>query len=116
MQQQRLEFTRYGGLTENEYGQLVTSSPTTYTALGALQPLGIGIQTNILPEGYRESDARIFYTKTKVFADSVLKNTVADETVIDGETYKVIDCGDWSTNLSRLAHYKVVIVKKEVSV
>lgn len=115
IRQHKLDFVRYGELTENDYGQLVAGEGSPYSARGALQPLGIGIQTNILPEGYRESDARIFYTQTKVKADSVKDNTKADEAVIDGEEYKVLDCGDWTTNISRLKHYKVILVKKEVS-
>ena len=114
MKQVTLTFTRYGVEDISPDGSLSPSSSSTFTAVGALEPADRSVQS-VLPEGKSFADAKYFYTKTQVNAASILDGTPADTVVIGPHTYEVFYPGDFTTNLSKLAHYEVLLLKKEVS-
>ena len=117
MRQVLLPFKRFGAQIENDYGQLVPDLDDVedLEVWGALQPYSQGGKTVPLPEGYFPSDARIFYTKELLRMANSKDSTPPDETEFDGYTWVVLDNGDWTTNLSRLAHYRSVLVRREAT-
>jgi len=113
--QQTLTFTRYGEQTEDEYGFLVPGAQTSIETKGSLQPFRLGKTSTVTPEGVKPQDLRIYYTKTLLNSSDVDNQIPADTTTIGGEELVVVDNGDWTTNLSTLKHYKVILVRKEPS-
>ena len=108
-----LTFTRYGEQTVNDDGYVVKGAESTIETVGALQPLRFGDTSVVLQQGINPKASKIFYTKTRLRNADTYDETPADECVIDGKTYIVFDAGDWTTNDSPLAHYKVILVRKE---
>lgn len=113
MEQTSLTFSRYGEETKDDWGFPVESTPVDVPTRGSLQPLSYGDRQKILPEGYWTADSRIYYTKTKLRNADTTLQLPPDECTIDGKKFLVLDAGDWATNMSRLAHYKVILVAKE---
>lgn len=114
LEQIQLTFTRYGDTIEDEYGNIQRSQPMKIGAIGNLQPLRSGQTSEILPEGRRVSDGRVFYTKTQLNAANPRTQQPADECEIGGRKFEVHDVADWSTNSSIMAHYEVILFAKEV--
>lgn len=108
-----LTFNRYGEQEIDENGDISKPTPTTVSATGSLQPLRFGDRQLLSQQGKSSNDARIFYTKTALKNADPYLQTPADETVINGVVYQVFDAGDWTTNTSTLAHYKVILIRKE---
>lgn len=113
IKQRVLTFTRFGEQQINEYGQYEAGDAVTIQAEGALQPFRRGKETEVLPEGRRASDARVFFTDTLLRPSDEYSGTPADQTIIDGVYFDVFDVADWTTNNSRLAHYEVILMKKQ---
>lgn len=110
-----LSFTRYGELGKDDWGFPTRLEPATVNTRGNLQPLGYGDRQRILPQGLWSADSRIYYTKTLLRKADDTAETAADECTIDGKVFVVFDVGAWTTNRSRLAHYKTVLIAKEPS-
>lgn len=108
-----LTFTRFGEQELDLDGELSEGATTTISAQGSLQPLRFGDRQLLAQQGKSSNDSRIFYTKTLLRNADVYTKTYADETEINGTTYQVFDAGDWTTNSSPLAHYKVILIRKE---
>lgn len=108
-----LTFTRYSQSTVDDYGSIVKGTTSTVETTGALQPYRAGDTTVLVPEGSNPRDIKIYYTKTLLKNADTIADTYADTCIISGRTYEVFDSGDWATNTSTLAHYKVVLVRKE---
>lgn len=108
-----LTFVRFGNKTSDSEGNRKYEVVEEITAKGALQPYRLGDTTTVIPEGRKTSDFKLFYTKTPLRPSDSRLETIADECEINGIKYEVYDAGDWSTNLSRLAHFKVVLARKE---
>lgn len=112
--QVRLTFIRYGKQVINKHGQIISEGePEEIRTIGALQPLRLGDVSVFVPEGLKPSDVKVYYTKTLLRPANVYDNTPPDTVTIKGEEYFVSDVGDWTTNLSRLAHYKAILIRKE---
>lgn len=109
-----LDFTRYGESTVDNYGSVVKGPTSVINTKGSLQPYRLGDKTVIVPEGSNPNDIRLYYTKTLLKNADTGTDSYPDTCVISGRTYEVFDTGDWTTNLSTLAHYKVVLVRKEI--
>ena len=113
MKQIPLTFVRFGNKTSDSEGNREYEVVGEITTKGALQPYSFGDTTVVIPEGRKTSDFKLFYTKTLLRPSNSRLETIADECEINGVKYEVYDAGDWSTNLSRLAHFKVVLARKE---
>lgn len=111
-----LTFTRCSETTINDWGQIEEVANEVVEARGSLQPMSLGEKTKVMPESLRTNDAKIFYTKTELLPSRTDSNNVqlfADYVFINNHKYIVYDAGDWTTNTSNLAHYKVVLVRTE---
>ncbi len=90
---------------------------------GNLQPFRTG--NNLLKNGeyraitdagYSASDARIFYTATRLNTANQFTKTKADRTQIDGLWYNVFSVKDWARYGLGCDHYEVILVREDQAV
>lgn len=102
-------------------GNWVESTKTTLEYVeGNLQPfrtgnnlLKNGEYRQITDAGYSASDARIFYTKTRLRTANQFTKTKADRTQIDGLWYNVFSVKDWSRYGLGSDHYECILVRED---
>ncbi len=104
-------FTRTGTPTEkprfNSTGRAVHPDETSeITATGSLQPYSTMNNRLPLPEGVREEDCRIFYSKDDLRTVEQFNNNLADKAEIEGKWYKVMRKGPWQGFKTRVDHYE----------
>lgn len=91
----------------------VRGAPVDVETIGNLQPYRNGTGQVVLPDGITQNDAIVYYTTTKLSSADQFTNTSADYTEIDGLEYQVFFAENWTrTNLS-LAHYKVILIRRD---
>jgi len=99
---------RRGTGSYNAQGRYVQDAPdTTFTIKASRQPLS-GSDTNLLPEGKRETETYKLYTTTKLYG-ALQGNVNSDIVIIDDEDYEVIKVEAWQNNV--INHYKVIVSK-----
>ncbi len=110
-----LTFTRPDGspqlLPSGKYSE---SSTTDFDVKGSLQPYLKGRTTVKLPDGYKTTDARWFYTKTQLNPVDQFSKEDGDQTVIDGHTFVVFDNGDWNQYGLTVDNYACILIRKEI--
>lgn len=111
-----LTFTRYAEQDVDLEGNAVQGNalPPIETK-GNLQPYRLGQNQRLDSSGKHLNDVRTYYTKTLLRAGDPHTQTVADTCQINGTTFYVFDAGDWTTTTisTRMAHYKVILVRQE---
>lgn len=112
---QSFEVERPATATEEYYddtGKLVSATPESpnLEIKGSLQPV-TGKDLQLLPDGFKHTDVRKLYTKTKLFTTDEDAGTSPDYLIIDGNRYQVQTVEQWTG--VRLSHYKVMVSKVE---
>ena len=78
-------------------GQEVSNTSTrNITAWGSLQPFSKMNNRKLLPEGAREEDYKVFYTKVELRTVDEAGAEESDVTTYKGKDYRVIRMGDWT--------------------
>lgn len=109
-----LVFERWPKPEVDDYGfPIEDQSISTIPTRGSLQPMNLGDRQKLLPEGKWTTDARYYYTATPLKGADTKAGTPPDTCEIGDKVFEVYDLGDWTTNLSGLAHYKVVLIARE---
>lgn len=103
-----------GGSYYDDDGDPVPSATTPINALGSLQPFKKGNSKIVLPEGVSASDAFTYYTETLIQGENQFSKEAADKTTIKGQTYRAFHAMDWSINLMKSDHFKVILVKDDL--
>ena len=100
LQTHSITFTRTGDDTDkiyvDDYGKPV--KPTTTSQIetcGSLQPFSKKQNRVGLPEGFREEDYYVYYSKCELRTIEQFDNNLADTCTIDGREFKVLRKGNW---------------------
>ena len=88
-----IERTREGEYVDGIY---VKGTPLNFKALASVQQ-PTPKQLEILPEGERDSDAKLFISNKPLRTTSDRDGTIADIVIYKGDRYKLIRAGDWSS-------------------
>ena len=88
-------------------GAAVVGEPLTCQIMASVQPLN-GNDLELLPEGDRAEDSRRLYTASEVRTADQHCGRPADQIIIDGKTYKVIEV---KRQRSVIPHYRVLCVR-----
>lgn len=80
----------------------------------SVQPYRKGDADIQLPEGIRSEDVYIIRTPTKLLATIEQLEQEADETTIDGLSYKCYTVLNWSRRNSTTAHYEAMFIRKDL--
>lgn len=80
------------------------------TVQGNLQPI-VGRDMKLLPEGFKATDVRVFYTQTKLKTVDDVGKTWADYILVDGRRYQAQTVEPWYGIYN--SHYKIIMVREE---
>lgn len=101
-------------------GDWVSSPVAQVTTKGSLQPFRtgnsltrMGIKTEIEERGYSSTDAKLYYTETRLQTFEQYSKISADETTLDGKEYFVFAVKPFDGYGTSLDHYEVILVKKD---
>ena len=116
LQKNALQFRRIGDDLDKGYydksGQYVSATTVTLIdAVGNLQPWTPYNNQLVLPEGTREQDLRIYYTKTELRVVDQYENLPADETTIDGDNWTVFTKQPWTGYSLTPDHNSYVLIR-----
>lgn len=84
-----------------------------FTVKGSLQPFRQGKSKVELPDGVRQQDVRLFYTKAILTTSDEILNQEADTTLIDGIPYECWYVEPWVGNSLMTDHHKVFWVRED---
>lgn len=88
------------------------SEPIEMHVIGNVQPY-LKSNTQVkLPDGIREDDVRIFYTRAVLQTANKKNGTMADKMVYKGTHYEAFTVFDWGGQ-GRLEHHAVVFIKED---
>ena len=77
-------------------GVYVKGSTSTFKTLASVQQPTLQ-QLQILPEGERDKNPRLFISKKPLRGTSDRDGIIADVILFKGMNFKIIDLGDWSS-------------------
>lgn len=82
----------------------------------SLQPYRKGKSRLVLPEGVVTRDAFVIFTNSELRVADQLTDTLSDKTVINNQSYEVIDEEDWSfhSNL-RSCHRQYLLIREDAN-
>lgn len=83
-------------------------SDYTFTISASVQPLSPR-EMEMLPEARRTKEAYKVFSSIKLIPAEETSQTNADLLSIGGETFEVVSCGSYQSNV--LSHYKAMVVK-----
>ena len=84
--------TRTGAATSYTDGKRSAPSTSTFTAVASLQPMP-GQELARLPEGLRDRDVRVFWTKVALQCGPGVE---PDRVAVGSDTWQVEECKDWT--------------------
>lgn len=96
-----------------KYIEGVPTEPSEFTFKGSLQPVS-GSDMKLLSGGFKHTNTKKIYTKTKLNTVNEDTHTDADLVYIDGIPYQVQNVEHWRSGY-RLNHYKALLTKVEKS-
>jgi hypothetical protein len=101
LQTHKIVFTRHGSDSDktyvDEYGDTISPSETSeIVTCGSLQPFSKKNNRVGLPEGFREEDFYVYYTKSSLRTTNQFQNEIPDTCSIEGREYKVTTKGNWT--------------------
>ena len=83
---------------------------------GSIQPLTDGFTQIDLPEGVRNTDVFLVYTKTKLQYAEETTGQTPDEIEVDGYRYELYKSGNWNLHRMkrlRAKHYRHIFIRKD---
>ena len=97
----------------NDAGEWVGGDLSTTSLKGSLQSFRRNTKQLLLPDGISSSDARVFFTTTKLKSSDEFGDTQADYTVINGREFYVKEVED-NTGYGLMAdHYKCLLIRRD---
>lgn len=93
--------------TRGADGRWVAGAFVSAPILAGVQPMPARVRA-ALPEGLRERDGRVLFTRADVQPASQFSGAAADRFLIDGVMFEAIDVETWP---AVIAHNRVVVVR-----
>lgn len=98
---------RYAAYTTNASGVRVRGASSDLATTGSVQPMS-GRELELRPELARAGDSRKVYTETELRTEDQHGGTPADEVVVDGLTFKVMQV---ERQVAVIPHYKAFLLR-----